>query len=265
MIKLSIQIASQTLYRPVTVTVMLPYTLTTGKGPFRVLYALHPAMENSGIFLEKLYLSEKVDKYKVAIVAPDLGNGYFINTPYEKQANFLQTELMPVLCDMLPLSVRREDNMLLGISMGAFGAAHWALSCPEHFSKVALISGVFDASLPVDERALKSRELRPLVKLFSEKVMPQLMRDASGNVFPDADIRPLYAKAAACGAPRFALWYGDKDYLSIDQSRHFFHQCELHGIKAKTYITPGAHNISYWQYTVNQAFDWLMVKNDFSC
>ena len=108
MIKLSISIASQILYRPVTVTVALPYTLTTGKGPFKTLYALHPAMENSGIYFEKLGLSDKVDKDELAIVAPDLGNGYFINTPYEKQADFLQKELMPVLCEMLPLSSRRE-------------------------------------------------------------------------------------------------------------------------------------------------------------
>ena len=260
-IKIQIRINSLTLYRPVTVSVALPYSLTTGKSPFKVLYALHPAMENSGIYFEKLGFSDKVDKHELAIVAPDLGNGYFINTPYEKQADFLQTELMPVLCDMLPLSSRREDNMLLGISMGAFGAAHWALSCPERFKKVALISGVFDASIPIDERARKNRELRPLVKLFSERIMPLLMQNGNGDISPEADIRSLYAKAAEKEAPCFALWHGDEDYLSINQSENFVSQCKRHSIDANRHICPGAHNLPYWQSIMGEVFDWLLIKN----
>lgn len=262
MIKIQMRINSLVLHRPVTLSVVLPYSLITGKGPFRVLYALHPAMENSGIYFEKLGLSDKVDKHEFAIVAPDLGNGYFINTPYEKQADFLQTELMPVLCDMFPLSSCREDTSLLGISMGAFGAAHWALSCPEKFSKVALISGVFDALLPLDERALKNREQQPLAKLFTGKIMPLLMLDRNGNIFPDADIRPLYAHAASKGASRFALWYGDADFLSIHQSTNFVHQCQKHGIDIEVHVSPGAHNLFYWQHAIDEVLHWLMGKTN---
>lgn len=262
MIKLSIQIDSQVLYRPVTVAAMLPYTLTTAKGPFRVLYALHPAMTNSGIFFEKLGLSDQVEKHGIVVVAPDLGNGYFINSPHEKQADFLQTELMPVLHNLLPLSDRREDNKLLGISMGAFGAAHWALCCPDKFSAVALVSGVFDASLQIDERARKSRELRPLVSIFFHKIMPSLMLDMKGEVLPMADIRPLYVQAATKGAPCFALWYGDEDYLCINQNENFAHCCRTHGISVDVHVSSGAHNHSYWKCAVNEASDWLMSRLD---
>ena len=261
MIKIQMRMNSLTLYRPVVLSVALPYSLSSGIDLKKVLYLLHPAMENGDFFFDKLGLLDKVDRHGVVIVAPDLGNGYFINTPYEKQADFLQMELMPVMNEMLRLSSRREDNMLLGISMGAFGAAQWALSCTERFNKVALISGVFDASLPVDERARKNRAQRPLVKLFSEKIMPLLMQNGRGDISPEADIRFLYAKAAEKGAPCFALWHGDEDYLSINQSENFVSQCKRHGINAERHISAGAHNLQYWQDTMGEVFDWLMMKN----
>lgn len=258
MIKFKISIPSQILFRPVMVMGALPYGVMSEVAPFKTLWGLHCAMEDGEFFFHKLNLGSFIDRYGIAFIAPSLGNGYFINSPYEKQADFLQAELMPVLREMLPLSSRREDNMLLGISMGAFGAAHWALRCPETFGAAALISGVFDASLPVDERARKNREQRPLVKLFSEKVMPLLMRDGEGNISSEADIRPLYARAAEKGAPDFALWYGEEDYLSLEQSRNFALNCREQGISVTEHTAPGAHNLAFWEGAVDGALHWLI-------
>lgn len=260
MIKMHIQINSLILYRQILMNVILPYTPNKGMYFSKLIFAMHPAMEGGDFFFDKLGLAYLADTYSVAIIAPSLGNGYFINSPYEKQADFLQAELMPVLREMLPLSSRREDNMLLGISMGAFGAAHWALRCPETFGAAALISGVFDASLPIDERARKNREQRPLVKLFSEKVMPLLMRDEEGNISSEADIRPLYARAAEKGAPDFALWCGEGDYLSLEQSRNFARNCRAQGISVTEHIAPGAHNLAFWEGAVGDALHWLIGK-----
>lgn len=262
MIRIQISISSQTLFRPVTIMGALPYGVMTEAAPFKTVWGLHCAMEDGDFFFHKLNLGEIIDRYGFALISPSLGNGYFINSPYEKQADFLQVEMLPVLREMLPLSSRREDNMLLGISMGAFGAAHWALRCPESFGAAALISGVFDASLPVDERAKKNREQRPLVKLFSEKVMPLLMRDREGNIFPDADIRPLYARAAVKGAPDFALWYGEEDYLSREQSINFARHCRQQGINVAECAAPGAHNLAFWEGAIDSALSWLMGKSN---
>ena len=262
MLKFRISIPSQILFRPVEVVGALPYGMTAGGTPFKTVWGLHCAMEDGDLFFHRLNLGSFTDRYGFAFIAPSLGNGYFINSPYEKQADFLQAELLPVLREMLPLSSRREDNVLLGISMGAFGAAHWALRCPETFGAVALMSGVFDASQPVDERARKNREQRPLVKLFSEKVMPLLMMDEEGNISSEADIRPWYARAAEKGAPDFALWCGEEDYLSLEQSRNFARNCRAQGISVTEHIAPGAHNLAFWKGAVGDALHWLMEKSN---
>lgn len=261
MLKFQLSLPSQFLFRPVTITGAIPYGFMSGVAAHKIVWGLHCAMEDGDFFFHKLNISSLVDKYGFAFIAPSLGNGYFINSPYEKQADFLQKELMPVLQEMLPFSKHREDNSLLGISMGAFGAAHWALSCPDAFGAVAAISGMFDASIPVDERARKSRELRPLVRLFSDKIEPLLIHDEKGNISPDADIRPLYACAAKKGAPEFALWYGEEDWLCLNDNKAFARNCKEQGIRVLEHIAPGGHNLTFWHKAIPQAVAWLMEKN----
>lgn len=257
MIALQMRFPSLSLYRPVELVIALPYSPLDAKRQDKVIWLLHPAMEGGGFFFEKLNLAPLADACSAALVAPSLGNGYFINSPYEKQADFLEDELLPVLGEMLSLSHRREDNLLLGISMGAFGAAHWALRRPESFARVALVSGIFDASLPIDERARKNREQRPLARLFSDKIMPLLMEMDGGELSPEADIAPLYASAAQKGAPYFALWCGETDYLSLAQSRAFAKNCRKNCISLTEHYAPGGHSPLFWEGAVRHAVHWL--------
>ena len=117
---------STTLFRPVDIEIAMPGGFTMAKPPFKCLWALHCAMEDGRFFFDSLGLGELALKYQIAVVAPSLGNGYFMNSDYERQGDFLQ-EMFTQLSANFPLSPRREDNAVLGISMGAFGALRWAL------------------------------------------------------------------------------------------------------------------------------------------
>lgn len=258
MIKFSLTIPSYVLFHPVNVTGALPYSLMSSLSDIRVVWGLHCAMDDGDLFFNKLNLGYLVDKLGFAFIAPSLWNFYFINSRYERQADFLHNEFFPTLQSLLPLSRERKNNMLLGISMGAFGAAHWALSNPESFGASAMISGSFDASIPVNPLAKKNRELRPLVKLFSDRLEPLLMKDEYGNISLDADIRPLYDKAAEKGAPKFGLWYGEDDYLCLIENRDFIANCRSRGISVEEFCSPGSHNIEFWQKAVDEAVHWLL-------
>lgn len=265
MLKISLSIESQVLLKPVSVEIMLPYGIFSPETSFKTLWALHCAMGSSSLFFDKLNLASYVDKENIAIIAPSLGNGYFINSSYEKQFDFLNDELMPVLRRTLPLSVAPEDNYALGISMGAFGAVHWALSEPCTFSKVALISGIYDFSLPIDPRAKKNREQRPLVKLFGEQLAPKIMQETDGTLRKEADIRPLYSKAALAVQEMgsildFNVYCGEEDYISYDATHHFVEQCQKNGLSSSLYINSGAHNQDFWQYAIAESMQWICSK-----
>jgi enterochelin esterase-like enzyme len=198
-----------------------------------------------------------VDERNLAVVAPSLGNAYFLNSSYEQQADFLNDELLPTLHGKFSLSAKRGDNILLGVSMGGFGAVRWALSAPESFRAVAAISGVFDIRVPVDERAKKKREQRPLVQLFREKLMPRLFLDEQGKLRREADIDALIDNATKTPCPRLALFCGEEDYISLDQTTAFAKKCELRGIETDLYLAPGRHNLQYWCSALPKALDVL--------
>jgi S-formylglutathione hydrolase FrmB len=258
MIKFRVTIDSIVLYRPVEVLLALPHGLLTPEDPFPVLWTLHPAMCDGNFFFDALGIASVVDKRNLAVVAPSLGNGYFLNSSYEQQADFLNDELLPTLHSRFSISSKREDNILLGISMGGFGAMRWALCAPESFCAVVAVSGVFDIRRAVDERAKKNREQRPLVQLFREKLMPRLFLDECGDLRPEANIDHWIEGAVKAPCPRIALFCGEEDYISLNQTSGFVEKCRVRNILAEAHFTSGGHNTEYWANIMPCAIDWLL-------
>jgi S-formylglutathione hydrolase FrmB len=213
-------------------------------------------MGSGELFFDALGLGGIVDTENVALIAPSLGNGYYVNSAFERQADFLNDELWPAIIDNLPVSPDQSDNFAMGISMGAFGALRWGLT-NNHFAAIAAISGVFDARIPADERIKKSRELRPLHKLFGERLMPRLLLDESGAARPDTDIDTLLTVRQG-QAPRLAFYCGQTDYLSLNQTHILAEKAVARGLKAEIYLTPGSHNAAYWAKTAPNAVNWLL-------
>lgn len=148
MMRLLLTFPSTTLFRPVEIAIALPSGFSTAKPPYRVLWALHCAMKSGEFFFDTLDAAEAVEKSQIALVAPSLGNGYFINSSFEAQGDFLQ-EILRDLHDILPLSSRREDNAVLGVSMGGFGAIRWALESGAFGSAAATQASLTALSPPM--------------------------------------------------------------------------------------------------------------------
>ena len=53
---------------------------------------------------------------------------------HEQTLTFLQEEFLPAMRAMFPLSEKREDTFVGGLSMGGYGAVKWALTFPQTFS-----------------------------------------------------------------------------------------------------------------------------------
>lgn len=246
--RLRITFPSINLLRPVEIVAALPNEFTGAAGaPYRTVWALHCAMSDGDFFFDKLDASGLVEQERIAFIAPSLGNGYFINSPFERQADFLQ-EMFERLREILPLSRQREDNLALGVSMGAFGSLRWAMTS-ENFGGAAGISGVFDCTLPVDDRLRKQRVQRALYATFSG-LMRHLLLDGDGQVREEADFARLVA-GASC--PWLTLYCGEEDYLSLPQTRHVEQLCLRHGLPVTVRISPGDHNESYWKHAVRDA------------
>lgn len=249
MMRASLSLPSITLLRPVDIEVVMPGGFTTAAPPFKCLWALHCAMEDGRFFFDSLGLGELALKSQIAVVAPSLGNGYFMNSDYERQADFLQ-EMFRQLSTNFPISPLRADNAVLGISMGAFGALRWALQ-DNIFCSATLISGTFDCHIPLDERLFKNRRQRAL-HMSLEKTMRGMLLDRNGKTRDDADFEAILGQKKE-NFPQINFFCGDEDYLSLPQTLAISDICAKHGCPVNLNLGKGSHDPAYWRAVLPEA------------
>lgn len=254
MMCMSVSFPSTTLLRPVEITVALPSGFSRVKPPFRVLWALHCAMGNGEFFIDSLNASEVVEKHGIALVAPSLGNGYFINSDLEPQGDFLN-EMKRSLGSTFAFSQEIEDNAVLGVSMGGFGAIRWALESCEFFGAASL-SGVYDCRIPPDERLLRNKAQRVFHYAFSNQ-MKRMLLDSEGGTRPEANFETLFQQTKQEKLPNIFLYCGEEDYLSLAQTTAFEGVCECFHCPVSMCLEPGAHDVDYWRRAFREAVSAL--------
>ena len=259
MMRLRLSLPSTTLLRPVEIRAALPYGFGASDPPYRTIWALHCAMGDGDFFFDNLGAAEIVNREQVAIIAPSMGNGWFINSTFECQADFLQ-EMLDAMRSLLPLSAQREDNAVVGLSMGGFGAVRWALHSGA-FASVAAISGVFDCRVPLDPRMMKNRAQRALHATF-EKTMRRLFLDENTQqMHPDVDIALILRNPPPSFFPNVELYCGDHDYLSLPQSTYLKELCSEHGCPVDLHLSQGGHDQTYWKKALQEAAANLFHEN----
>lgn len=254
--RLQIQLSSTVLLRPVQVTVALPDGFSKWTPPYRTVWALHAAMSDADIFFGALGVENFVQKDGFAFIAPSLGNGYFVNMGYERQADFLNDELLPELRQILPLATDRKDNALLGISMGGYGALRWGLDFPMTFSTITIFSGVFERQLPDHPMLRKKRELRALHKALSP-IMRHHFQEDDGRTRLEADLQLLLERNSdnfhGIKLPKVRFFCGLEDYLALPHCEDMVERLHAVGGIAKLYLLHGSHDTNFWAGIMSSA------------
>lgn len=256
MMRVSVTLPSTTLLRPVEITLALPSGFSSAKPPFRVLWALHCAMGNGEFFIDSLNASEVLEKHGIALVAPSLGNGYFINSDLEPQGDFLN-EMKRSLANIFAFSQEIKDNAVLGVSMGGFGAIRWALESCE-FWGAASLSGVYDCRIPPDERLLRNKAQRAFHNAFSTQ-MKRMLLDSEGRTRPEANFETLFQQAQQEKLPNIFLYCGEDDYLSLAQTTAMKSVCECFHCTVSMFLAPGGHDLDYWRRAFREAVSALFA------
>lgn len=254
MIKISLRLDSILLHMPVTIQVALPQLLSYDNEKVKSVWCLHCAMADGDLFLDRLNLLDLVEDKKFAVICPSLPNSHFVNSEKGNYADFLELELYPYLHSVLPLSTKREDNICLGISMGAFGALLLSLKNPNFFSKVICISGYYDFRFEVDPNIQKQRKSNLLLKLIQPSLQ-KAVKDSNGDIKEDCDISKLISKISTKDkCPEFNLLCGNNDLLSKKQSTIVVEMLQKKGLKTDFFLINGEHDIKTWRKCIERAF-----------
>ncbi|MBR3741537.1 MAG: hypothetical protein IKN04_13980 [Clostridia bacterium] len=152
MARLDVNFYSYSLDHGVDITVTVPSFTPCDKQPgikpthkleakFPVLYLLHGHGNDHHCWLRYTSVERLAEEQRIALVAFDTGNKAYNNMPAgDNYYDFLNEELPDFIQSMFPISSRREDTYIAGLSMGGYGALAHALSVPSRYCAFGAMS-----------------------------------------------------------------------------------------------------------------------------
>ena len=214
-----------------------------------VLYLLHGTYGDDGDWMRFSRIESYAQEYNIAIVMPDAENSCYRNMVRggPKYYDYFTGELQQMVRWMFPVSRRREDTFITGLSMGASGAFYIGMSRPDLFSHVACLSGGYRS---LSQRADSDESVWSNAFLPGEKVegtTEDCYWLASNLVNSNVEYPNLYM---CCGTEDFVY----------ESNSLFREHLENIGFKHDYHEQPGVHNWDFWDDEIKRILKWLPIN-----
>lgn len=243
---------SQVLNMNTTVNVILPEVSAecTGADGYQVLYLLHGYSGNSDDWMRFTAVERYAQEHGLAVVMPSAGNSFYCNTASgDRYWDYIAEELPHVMQAYFPFSVKRERNLVAGLSMGGYGAFKLALLHPERFSLAISFSGVVDLPQFVES-------LRQTPNLIPNCAPPNFAAvfGTDGAALQEADLKQLLC-ARQTDLPKLRMYCGLQDFLLQDNIR-FQKLLQAEKLDCELLLDNGGHEWNFWDCSLAQALNW---------
>ena len=256
---LQISYVSAALQRAVPVQVILPVDKFTpdGKLPqpkkFKTLYLLHGFLGNCTDWVTGTRIQRWAEARDLCVVMPSGDNSFYVDRPgtLNNYGKFIGQELVEITRRMFPLSRKREDTFIGGLSMGGFGAMVNGLKYHDTFGAVISFSGVLNL---LEDKANLSRRVD---REFGEALFGNLEEAAN------SDKNPIWLAKKLAGKPNLPDIYiacGTEDYL-LPHSRNFRDLLLKNGFRVTYEEGPGGHEWDFWDTYIKKVLDWLPLED----
>ena len=254
---IQLQYLSRALFRTVPVSVYLPvdrlslegYRMAPGER-FKTLYLLHGLLGDHTDWLVNTRLRRYAEEKNLAVVMPSGDNSFYVNgvVPNNDYGVFIGRELVEITRKMFPLSDRREDTFIAGLSMGGFGALRNGIVYADTFGYIAGLSSAVHI-LEEDPENVRGEHL-----VFGDRAAA---RASDKNPY----IALRHRLSTGGELPEFYMACGLSDSL-MDANRRL--RDEL--LRAGAHVTwdeqPGGHDWDFWDMEIQKVLDWLPLQED---
>lgn len=223
---------------------------TAGAGKHPVLWLLHGRSDDHTIWCRRTSIERYVAELGLAVVMPAGGLSFYSNmVSGQRFGDFFENELPGIARSFFPLSDKREDNFIAGLSMGGYGTMRLALAHPERYAAAASLSGVLDIAELCESAEPWRRSM--MATVFGDKL--------DGLRGSDFDLLHLLKKHLTAGTdlPRLYACCGAQDFL-IEHNRTFDAFCREQGVPLRYVENQGAHEWSYWDRMIQDVLAWLV-------
>ena len=245
---------SDALWRSVPVNVILPVDKWENGVPvnhgkkFKTLYLLHGLHGDCTEWFTKTRLRRWAEANNLAVVMPAGDNSYYVDQP-DAMANygeFIGRELVEMTRAMFPLSCKREDTFIGGLTMGGYGAMRNGLKYADTFGAIIALSAALQNFEPHERqyKAFKQALFGSLESSMQTDMNPRLLAEG----LKDAQNKPdIYI---ACGLQDVLLPWNIlyRDLLTDLGFRVTYEQWE------------GVHDWDFWDAAIEKVIRWLPLK-----
>lgn len=249
---------SEVLGLSTKMTVILPQNTTTQIGMDNVagsqkhptLYLLHGLSDDDSIWLRRTSIERYVASMGIAVVMPQVHRSFYTDMAYGgKYWTFISEELPALARSFFPLSDKREDNFVAGLSMGGYGAFKLALRKPEMFAAAASLSGALDIA----------------GKFINELIADDIQLVFGNNPIEgsDNDLLSLLKQLDQSEGPKPKLYQccGTEDFLYND-NQTFLKTCQETSLDLTYDEGPGDHDWAYWDVKIQDVLNWLPLRKN---
>ncbi len=262
MITNEVNFFSESLGMRATLAVLLPQRPPTEllagssqrkrKPKYRSLYLLHGYSDDHTAWQRWSSIERYAEGLELAVIMPSVHLSFYTDMAHGGQYwQFISEEVPAIVRDMFPLSDKRADNFVAGLSMGGYGAFKLALTHPDRFAAAASLSGALDIREEVKTHGDPDEEawLDNMRNIFGD------LRKVPGS---EHDLFKLSTKLAKSAAkkPRLFQCCGTEDDLYADNLRFRDHILNLQ-LDLTYEDGPGEHDWAYWDKMIQKVLAWL--------
>lgn len=225
--------------------------------PLKTLYLLHGAFGNYTDYLSGTRIQRWAEEHNIAVIMPSGENQFYVDKPSrgENYGAYVADELVEFTRKMFPLSHKKEDTFIAGLSMGGYGALINGLKYHETFSHI----GAFSPGLMIDDIASCSELLS--VTGWSMDFYDNAFGGIDTIKNSDKDYYYLIDQLLENKKeiPKIYLPIGTDDFL-LESVRGFKSFVDKREVPLIYIEDDGGHEWDFWDKYVKNFLEWLPLE-----
>lgn len=229
---------------------------------YPVLWLLHGTYGDQTDWIRKSRIEVYAAERNLVVVMPPALNSNYSDwndmmLGYQ-MFTYLTEELMPAIYGWLPVSDKREDNFIAGLSMGGRGTIKYAVHHWDKFAAAAILSAAV-----LDYDKMRPGHPSSFLDTTSERLRKSIANAGGEEEFKKAEnLWQLVDELAGTGKlPRLMFACGTEDELVYEQFKIFRKHAEELGLDIEWFIKAGyKHEWRFWDLAIEHALDFFGIE-----
>ena len=227
------------------------------KRPFKTLYLFHGLTGNYTDWVTHTRIAYLAEERNLAVIMPSADNSFYVDNEkaFAMYGDYFGRELVEITREMFPLSDKREDTFVAGLSMGGYGAIRTGLKYNKTFGAIAALS----SALITDEAVTSTNNTPTIIgrRSYFESVFGDLDKLTGSDNDPKGLVTSL--KNSSADIPAIYMCCGTEDFL-LENNRDFHNFLKDKDVNHTYAESPGAHTWEFWNEYILKVLDWLPLE-----